>query len=84
MTNYWEPYEHFFPTAKPIQSKAEIFTAESYNNVFRHFLARVRPKTKCYSKCETILRYAVMLLMANRNGELEYILKGTSKNRPFP
>ncbi|MCH9024276.1 MAG: IS1 family transposase [candidate division Zixibacteria bacterium] len=72
MTNYWEPYEHFVPAEKHIQSKAETFTVEGYNSLFRHFLARFRRKTKCYSKCETMLRYSVMLLMAKRNGELEY------------
>ena len=74
MTDYWEPYEHFVPAEKHIQSKAETFTVEGYNSLFRHFLARFRRKTKCYSKSETMLRYSVMLLMAKRNGELKYIL----------
>ena len=34
-----------------IQSKAETYTVEGYNSLFRHFLARMRRKTKCYSKC---------------------------------
>ena len=74
MTDYWEPYELFVPADKHIQSKAETFTVEGYNSLFRHFLARLRRKTKCYSKSETMLEYSVMLLMAKRNGELEYIL----------
>ncbi len=74
MTDYWEPYEHFVPAEKHIQSKAETFTVEGYNSLFRHCLARFRRKTKCYSKSKTMLRYSVMLLMAKRNGELEYIL----------
>jgi insertion element IS1 protein InsB len=73
-TDYWDPYEHFVPSEKHIQSKAETFTVEGYNSLFRHFLARLRRKTKCYSKSETMLEYSVMLLMAKRNGELEYIL----------
>jgi len=40
MTDYWEPYEHFVPSAKRIQSKAVTFTVEGYNSLFRHFLAR--------------------------------------------
>ena len=69
-TDYWEPYEHFVPTEKHIQSKAETFTVEGYNSLFRHFLARLRRKTKCYSKSETMLRHSVILLMAKWNDEL--------------
>ena len=74
MTDYWEPYKHFVPPENHIQSKAETFTVEGYNSLFRHFLARFRRKTKCYSKSEAMLGYSVMLLMAKWNGELEYIL----------
>ncbi|GJL57114.1 MAG: hypothetical protein NPIRA02_42460 [Nitrospirales bacterium] len=74
MTDYWEPYEHFIPAKNHVQSKAETFTVEGYNSLFRHFLARFRRKTKCYSKSERMLRYSVRLLMAKWNGELEYIL----------
>ena len=54
MTDYWEQYEKFVPPEKYIQSKAEIFTDECYNSLFRHFLARSRWKTQCYSKSETM------------------------------
>ena len=74
MTDNWEPYEHFVPPEKHVQSKAETFTVEGYNSLFRHFLARLRRKTKCYSKSETMLRYSVLLLMAKWNGELKYLL----------
>jgi insertion element IS1 protein InsB len=74
MTDYWEPYTQFVPSEKHRQSKAETYTVEGYNSLFRHFLARLRRKTKCYSKSETMLRYSVMLLMAQWNGELEYIV----------
>ena len=74
MTDHWEPYEHFIPSEKHRQSKAETFTVEGYNSLFRHFLARFRRKTKCYSKSETMLRNSVMLLMAQWNGELGYLL----------
>jgi insertion element IS1 protein InsB len=74
MTDYWEPYAQFIPSEMYVQSKRETFTVEGYNSLFRHFLARFRPKTKWYSKSESMLRYSVMLLMAKWNGELEYIL----------
>jgi len=45
------------------QSKAETYTVEGYNSLFRHFLARLRRKSKCYSKSKKMLKYSVMLLM---------------------
>ena len=41
MTDDWKPYEHFVPPEKHTQSKAETFTVEGYNSLFRHVLARV-------------------------------------------
>jgi len=73
-TDYWKAYEAFVPQDKHIESKVETFTVEGYNSLFRHFLARLRRKSKCYSKSEIMLRYSVMLLMAKRNGELSNIL----------
>ena len=55
MTVYWEPYEKFIPSDQHMQSKAETCTVEGYNSVFRHFLMRVRQKTKDYSQSETML-----------------------------
>ncbi|MDY0387804.1 MAG: IS1 family transposase, partial [Methanolobus sp.] len=42
---------------------------EGYNSIFRHFLARLRRKTKCYSKSLEMLKYSVLLLMKYRNKE---------------
>lgn len=70
MTDYWRPYEHFVPSAQHIQSKAQTYTVEGYNSLFRHFLARLRRKSKCYSKCQKMLEYSVRLLMAKWNGQL--------------
>jgi insertion element IS1 protein InsB len=50
------------------------FTAEGYNSLFRHFLARLRRKSKRYSKSKDMLKYSVMLLMLKRNGNLKAIL----------
>ena len=74
MTDYWEPYEKFIPPGKHVQSKAETYTVEGYNSLFRHFLARFRRKSKCYSKSEKMLRCSALLLMAKWNGTLETIL----------
>jgi len=47
---------------------------EGYNSLFRHFLARLRRKSKCYSKSKDMLKYSVMLLMLKWNGKLDAIL----------
>ena len=73
MTYYWQPYQVFVPAAQHIQSKAETYTVEGYKSLFRHFLARMRRKTKSYSKSMKMLLYSVKLLMAKWNGQL-YIL----------
>jgi insertion element IS1 protein InsB len=70
MTDYWKSYEAFIPPDAHIQSKAETYTVEGYNSFFRHFLARMRRKTKCYSKCVKMLEYSIRLLMAKWNGEI--------------
>ena len=69
-SDYWKSYEHIVPSDKHIQSKAETFTVEGYNSLFRHFLARMRRKSKCYSKCDKMLTYSVLLLMHYRNKTL--------------
>jgi insertion element IS1 protein InsB len=74
MTDYWKPYENFVPPAVHTQSKAETYTAEGYNSLFRHFLARLRGKSKRYSKSKGMLKYSVMLLMLKRNGNLKAII----------
>ena len=73
-TDHWKAYESFIPQEKHVQSKAETFTVEGYNSLFRHFLARLRRKSKCYSKSETMLINSIKLLMAKWNGQLEDIL----------
>ena len=73
MTDYWKPYENFVPKDKHTQSKAQTFTVEGYNSLFRHFLARMRRKSKCYSKSIEMLEYSVKLLILKRNGMLDML-----------
>ena len=61
----------FDPKDIHIQSKTETFTIEGYNSLFQHFLARIRCKSKCYSKSKTMLYYSFALLMAKWNGTLD-------------
>ena len=65
--DYWKPYKEIIPMEQLIQSKKETYTVESYNGQIRHFLARFRRKTKCYSKSEKMMEYSLLLLMAKRN-----------------
>ena len=69
-TDYWKSYKEMIPTELLVQSKAETYTVESYNGIIRHFLARFRRKTKCYSKSEKMMEYSLSLLMVKRNNLL--------------
>lgn len=74
MTDFWEAYVGVVPKTKHTQSKAETYTVEGYNSLFRHFLARMRRKTKCYSKSSKMLEYSILLLMLKRNKKLDSII----------
>lgn len=73
MTDHWQPYTRFVPGWQHIQSKAETFTVEGYNGLFRHFLARLRRKTKCYSKSAVMLLHSIRLLMCKWNNSLSIL-----------
>ncbi|KAA6322844.1 hypothetical protein EZS27_027656 [termite gut metagenome] len=72
-SDYYSPYEQFVPQEKHLQSKKETFTIEGYDSLFRHFLARMRRKSKCYSKCKKMLELSFLLLMHYRNGTLSIL-----------
>ena len=72
-SDYWKAYENFIPSEIHIQSKKETFTVEGYNSLLRHFLARLRRKSKCYSKSIKMLYYSVLLLMTKLNGDLSIL-----------
>ncbi|OAV65389.1 IS1 transposase [Bacteroidales bacterium Barb4] len=69
-TDYRKSYDHFIPEEKHVGTKAGTFTVEGYNSLFRHFLARMRRKSKCYSKSKEMLELSFLLLMKYRNKEL--------------
>ncbi len=70
MTDHGKAYAEFIPKTQHIQSKAKTFTIEGYNSLRRHFLGRLRQKTKCYSKSLAMLEYSMRLLMAKWNKQL--------------
>ena len=69
-TDYWKAYECFIPPEKHIQTKKETYTVEGYNSLFRHFLARLRRRTKCYTKALYMLILSVKLVMSKWNNDL--------------
>ncbi len=73
MTDHWRAYAEFLPEKSHTQSKAETYTVEGYNSILRHFLARLRRKTKCYTKSLEMLKYSVILLMKYRKKELDIV-----------
>src|SRR5215218_10208538 len=50
MTDFWKVYPQMIPPDKLIQSKKETYTVEGYNTRLRHYWARLKRKTLCYSK----------------------------------
>jgi IS1 family transposase len=70
---YWKSYENIAPRKKRLQTKAETFTVEGYNSLFRHFFARMTRKSKCYSKKMEMLKMSILLLMHHRNGTLSIL-----------
>mgnify|MGYP000912744348 CR=1 FL=1 len=70
MTDYWRAYTEFLPKNIHTQSKEETYTVEGYKSIFRHILARLRRKSRCYTKSIQRLKYSVLLLMKYRNKEI--------------
>jgi IS1 family transposase/transposase-like protein len=66
-TDCWKSYEEFIPPEQHCQSKAETYTAESYNSRIRHYLARFKRKTKCYSKTDEMIEISLNLLIEKLN-----------------
>jgi len=69
-SDHWKSYEEFIPSGKHLQTKAETCTVEGYNSRIRHYLARFKRKTKCYSKAEYMIDISLKLLFLKFNNEL--------------
>jgi insertion element IS1 protein InsB len=72
-TDYWKVYPKIIPKRKHVQTKKETFTVEGYNSLFRHFLARMRRKSKCYSKSLEMLHLSILLLIHYRNNMISIL-----------
>lgn len=73
-SDYWKSHREFIPSSIYIRSKAETYTVEGYNSIIRHFLARMKRKTKCYSKATHMLEKSLLLLMLKRNNQLSILI----------
>jgi len=69
-SDYWKSYSELIPSETHCESKAETFTIEGYNARIRHYLARFRRKSKCYSKAIHMIGKSLKLLMMKLNNEL--------------
>ncbi len=69
-SDYWKSYEEFIPAQKHVQTKAETYTVEGYNSRIRHYLARFKRKSKCYSKAKHMVEKSLKLLFLKLNNEL--------------
>lgn len=70
MTDFWKPYTAFVPKKMHVQSKAETYTVEGYNSIIRHYLARFKRRTKCYSKSLEMLELSILLLINKWNNTI--------------
>ena len=73
-SDYWKSYEEFIPAEKHLQTKAETFTVEGYNSRIRHYLARFKRKSKCYSKADYMIETSLNLLMMKLNNKLNILI----------
>jgi Transposase and inactivated derivatives, IS1 family len=72
-TDYWKAYSEFIPEEQHFQFKKETYTVEGYNSILKHFLARLRRKSKCYTKAKYMLVYSLKLLMLKWNDQLSIL-----------
>jgi insertion element IS1 protein InsB len=54
---YWPAIHH------PMKDKSETYTVEGTNADLRHYLARLRRRSRCFSRCEQALHNAVKLFV---------------------
>ena len=69
----WKSYNELIPADKLIQSKAETYTVEGYNCRIRHYLARFKRKSLCYSKSVVMIEKSLKLLFMKLNNELTIV-----------
>ena len=66
-TVYWAPYKSIIPSSIHVQSKKETYPVGNYNGLLRHYLARLKRRTKCYTKSIEMLQISIALFIAKYN-----------------
>lgn len=59
----WPAYGEFVDKERHVVSKRETTQVESHNSNIRHYLARFRRKTKCYSKTARMVCLSLYLFI---------------------
>jgi hypothetical protein len=63
VTDGWTVYPMFIPDGDQIVSKTYMTRVEGENTRLRHYLARLKRKTLCYSKSKEMLKHSIRLLV---------------------
>ena len=63
VTDGWLVYPCFINDCDHLVLKTYMTRVEGENTRLRHYLARLKRKTLCYSKCEQMLRASIKLLL---------------------
>lgn len=63
VTDGWLVYPCFINSCDHLVLKTYMTRVEGENTRLRHYLARLKRKTLCYSKCEEMLRASIKLLL---------------------
>ena len=59
----WKVYPQFIPDGDQIVNKTYMTRVEGENTRLRHYLARLKRKTLCYSKSQVMLKHSLRLLI---------------------
>lgn len=63
VTDGWKVYPMFIPDGAQIIWKTYMTRVEGENTRLRHYLARLKRKTLCYSKSAEMLKHSIRLLI---------------------
>ena len=63
VTDGWKVYPIFIPNEDQIIRKTYMIRVEGENTRLRHYLARLKRKTLCYSKSLQMLKHSIRLLI---------------------
>jgi IS1 family transposase len=63
VTDGWKVYPMYIEPEDHLVSKTYMTRVEGENTRLRHYLARLRRKTLCYSKSVDMLKYSIRLLL---------------------